>query len=58
MSYTTKEVAQALGLGHSTIRIYIVLGKIKAAKFGRDWMIEEKELDRLKTKYRSSSEKR
>lgn len=45
--YTANQVADRLRFAKSTIRVYIMQGKIKATKFGRDWMISQNELDRL-----------
>ncbi|MBN2074777.1 MAG: helix-turn-helix domain-containing protein [Dehalococcoidales bacterium] len=39
--YTVKEASQILGLEESHIRRLAKLGKIKAQKWGRDWMILE-----------------
>lgn len=49
--YTTKELAQRLGLAESTVRVYIMRGIIKAKKHGRDWFISQKEFDRLTKTY-------
>lgn len=47
--YSTNETAKILGYTRAAvIRIYIKRGIIKATKVGRDWMVEQKEIDRLK----------
>ena len=50
--YTVKQVAQELHLSYNTVKSYIRKGYIKATKLGRDWVIEESELTRLKEKYK------
>lgn len=43
-----KEAARQLGKGYNTIWRWIKRGKIKCHKFGRDWVIEQEEIDRIK----------
>lgn len=45
--YTPQEVADMLKLKVTTIRAYIRNGKLKAAKFGREYRITEEELKRF-----------
>ncbi len=53
---TTQQTADLLGLAQSTIRVYIMRGKIKATKVGRDWVIDHIELQRLKAKYKTTAD--
>lgn len=41
---TTKQAAAILGIAARTVKDYCQDGKLKAQKFGRDWLIEEKDL--------------
>lgn len=43
----TKEAANRLGLTVQRIRQLIHQGDLRATKVGRDWIISEKDLDRL-----------
>jgi excisionase family DNA binding protein len=46
---TTKDAARALGLKTTgAVRQLILEDKLKATKIGRDWMIEESEIERFK----------
>lgn len=51
MIHTIKEVAEALDLSEQHTRLKIRLGQIKATKKGRDWLISDDELIRLKEEY-------
>jgi len=42
---TTKEAAEILGVNRSRVRQLILAGRLKAEKFGRDWLINESDLD-------------
>ena len=44
---TTAEVAKVLGISPITIRWHIAQGNITAKKFGRDWMISVKNMNKL-----------
>lgn len=45
---TTKEAAQRLGLKTTgAVRQFILDGRLKGEKRGRDWWIEEEELERF-----------
>jgi len=44
--YTTKQAAEKLGIKLHTVAEYIRKGYLKAEKFGRDWMIDDKEVDK------------
>lgn len=46
--YTPEEVADHLKLSIQTIRSWIKAGKIKAARFGRQYRITGAELERVK----------
>src|SRR5699024_1241609 len=51
MYYTITEVAEKLNLTNETIRNYIHAKELEAYKFGRNYRIEDKELERfLKSK--------
>ena len=41
---TTKQAAEALGVSVRRVRAMIEAGQLPAEKFGRDWMIDEKDL--------------
>lgn len=41
---TTKEVAEKLGVSLRRVQAMIESGRLPAAKFGRDYMIREKDL--------------
>lgn len=41
---TTKEVAKKLGVSMRMIQLLIKSGRLPATKFGRDYMIKEKDL--------------
>ena len=45
--YTPQEVADMLKLKTTTIRSYIRNGKLRAAKFGREYRITEEELKKF-----------
>ena len=47
-TYTTIELANILYKDVSTIRLYCRQGKIKAEKFGRDWVIHIEDVNKLK----------
>jgi excisionase family DNA binding protein len=44
---TVKEVASDLKLNALTIYQYVKTGKLKAVKFGRNYRIEKKDLDKF-----------
>ncbi len=47
--YTTRQAAELLGYASdAVIRLMIIKKKIKAEKFGHVWMIDKKELDKIK----------
>lgn len=46
--HTIKEVAVALNMKEPTIRHHVREGNIKAKKFGRKWMVPNKEFERIK----------
>ena len=41
---TTKEVAEKLGVSMRMVQLLIQSGRLPAQKFGRDYMIKEKDL--------------
>ena len=47
MYYTITEVAEKLNLTNETIRNYIHAKELEAYKFGRNYRIEDKELNRF-----------
>lgn len=46
--YTLKEAGEALGRHWKTVRSWVVDGKIKAIKIGRQWVIKASELRRIR----------
>ena len=56
MFFTVDEVAEKLQLNPETIRRYIQAKELEAYKFGKNYRIEEKELDRF-LETRSSKKK-
>lgn len=46
---STTEVAAAVGLTQARVRQLAIAGEIKAEKFGRDWHIDPREIERLKS---------
>ena len=40
--------ALALGLAPSTLRVQIMRGRLKATKLGRDWFVDEAEVERYR----------
>jgi len=48
--YTTKELAEMLGLNVMTIYRYINAGKLKAYKIGKEFRIDKSEFDRFMRK--------
>jgi excisionase family DNA binding protein len=50
---STKEAAQRLGLKTTgAVRQFILMGKLKAEKRGRDWWIDEKSLEQFQSERR------
>lgn len=47
---TTKQAAKILGVNDSRMRQFILEGRLPARKFGWAWMIQEKDLDKLKNR--------
>lgn len=45
---TTQEAAEALGIHRSRVLHLIREGRLKATKHGRDWWIEEADLDAVR----------
>ena len=41
---TTKQAAKLLKINDSRVRQLILAGRLPAQKFGRDWLIQEKDL--------------
>lgn len=49
---TTKQAAEQLGVdGRSVVKL-ISRGRLRAVKLGRDWLIEENEVERYKAERR------
>jgi len=44
---TTKEAARKLNVNSSRVRQLILSGRLPAQKFGRDWLINEKDLAKV-----------
>ena len=47
---TTTTAARLLGLSRQSVLLLIRQGKLPAKKPGRDWMIEESDLERVKVR--------
>jgi len=47
---STGEVAKAVGMTSARVRQMAIAGEILAEKFGRDWHIDPREVDRLRKK--------
>lgn len=45
--YTTKEVAEKLGISRQRVHILIKDGRLKAQKFGRVWLVPESAIDNI-----------
>jgi excisionase family DNA binding protein len=45
---TTKQAAEILKVHHSRVRILIREGRLPAQKIGRDWIIMEPDLEKVK----------
>jgi excisionase family DNA binding protein len=59
MKYKTiQEVADLLPIKKTTIYSYIQKGYVEAIKPGRDWLIDQKEVDRLVKKYKNKKNKK
>lgn len=48
MLRTLAEAAEILGLSVNTVRHQREYGRIAAAKYGRDWLIEDREIERYR----------
>jgi excisionase family DNA binding protein len=44
---TTNEIAERLNIDPATVRRWCISGKLTAVKFGRDWLIPEREAEGL-----------
>ena len=51
---TTSQAAVVLGIRYETVRQQIRAGRIKAVKMGRDWFIEQEELDRYRREHQQT----
>ena len=49
---TTKQAAKALRVNDSRVRQLILSGRLPAIKFGRDWIIQKKDLKKFHNAYR------
>lgn len=49
---TTREAATVLSISLRTVQAHIKAGNIKAEKKGRDWLIEEEEIERFRVEKR------
>lgn len=52
--YTTKQAAAVLDLELRTVSTYIRRGVLNAQKYGRDWMLSEKEVKRYQRERKQS----
>ncbi len=48
--FTTSEAAAELGVSSTRVRAMIAAGRLKAAKFGRDWLISQRHLDAVRVR--------
>lgn len=48
MTWTTITAAEELGVGPRRIRALITSGRLKAQKQGRDWLIEDEDLEAVR----------
>jgi excisionase family DNA binding protein len=46
--FTTKHAAKILGVNDSRVRQFILAGRLPAQKVGRDWLILESDLEKVK----------
>jgi len=51
---TTKEAAEKIGISPATVRQQILVGRLTATKMGRDWFIEEAELERYRREHQQN----
>ncbi len=47
---TTREAGKRLGIGPLRVRQLILNGRLPASKFGRDWVIQDKDLKKVKNR--------
>lgn len=52
---TLKEAAAQLGTSPDNLRARIARGTLKARKMGRDWFVEQREVDRYAAQNRRAS---
>jgi excisionase family DNA binding protein len=45
--FDTKKAAEILGINDSRVRQLILSGRLPAKKIGRDWIIREKDLEKV-----------
>ena len=45
---TAKQAAEILGVHHSRVRVLIREGRLPAQKLGREWIIMESDLEKVK----------
>lgn len=45
--YTLTELEGVLGVSHRTLQIYVMSGRLKAAKIGGKWKVSQANLDRF-----------
>lgn len=48
MLRTLAEAAELLGLSVNTVRHQREAGRLSAAKYGRDWLVEDREIERYR----------
>jgi excisionase family DNA binding protein len=48
MMLTLVQAASRLGVAAATLRAQVHRGKLRAAKLGRDWLVEEAEVERYR----------
>jgi excisionase family DNA binding protein len=58
MEITTKEAAVRLGVGLRQVQILIKKGRLPARKWGRDYVIDEKDLEIVKERPKTGRPKK
>jgi excisionase family DNA binding protein len=55
---TLARAAQALGISAATLRVQVHRGKLGARKYGRDWLVDEAEVERYRVESRKGPQSR
>lgn len=51
---TTDEVAAKMNVKRRTVQTWIADGKLKATKWGRDWIVTQSDLDAFRENYQKN----